>query len=263
LRNPWRFSIDPETGWLWCGDVGQDFWEEIDIIENGGNYGWAIMEGNHCYDSPWACAPDECDTTGLIAPIWEYPHEMGVAVAGGHVYRGSAVPGLTGKYIYTDWSSGIVWSLEYDGMNPPVNTELFVAEVSASAFGVDEEGELYLCGLDGMIYSFTPEVAVSATDAVSQEEPQPTSLIGNSPNPFNPSTRITYQLGQTDHVTLTVHNILGQRVKTLVDGFQNAGVQSAVWDGRNADGSSASSGVYFCRLEAGSIVHTQKILLAK
>ncbi len=155
LRNPWRISFDPATGWLWCGDVGQNTWEEIDIIENGGNYGWAIMEGNHCYASPWGCAP-ECDATGLTPPIWEYNHSQGISITGGYVYHGSAVPELDGKYIYTDYGSGTVWSLEYDGINPPINTVLLSSSVSFSSFGIDEESELYICGLDGNIYSFVP-----------------------------------------------------------------------------------------------------------
>jgi len=90
-----------------------------------------------------------------------------------------------------------------------------------------------------------------------------TTLIGNSPNPFNPSTRISYQLEQGDHVVLAVYNLLGQKIQTLVDGFQAAGIQSTVWNGRNADGSTASSGLYFYRLESGNIVQTQKMLLTK
>jgi len=260
LRNPWRMSFD-ETGLLWCADVGQDYWEEIDIIENGGNYGWAIMEADHCYDSQWPCAPDSCDQTGLISPIWEYSHDSGIAITGGYVYRGAAVPDLTGKYIYTDWFSGHIWSLEYDGVNPPVNTELLTAHINSSAFGVDQENELYILGLDGTIYSFMPTVEL-ATSNVSEPIGK-TALVGNSPNPFNPSTQITYQLEQGNHVVLAVYNILGQKVQTLVDGFQAAGTQSAVWNGRNEDGSTASSGMYFCRLESGNTIQTQKMLLTK
>ncbi len=263
MRNPWRMSFDSETGWLWCADVGQDFWEEIDIIQNGGNYGWAIMEANHCYNSPWECAPDTCDQTGLISPIWEYSHDEGVAATGGYVYRGANLPSLVGKYIYTDWFSGHIWSLEYDGVNPTVNTELLTAVINSSAFGVDEANELYILGLDGMIYSIVEGVELATTDAAPNSLIGRTTLIGNSPNPFNPSTRISYQLEQADHVVLAVYNILGQKVQTLVDGFQGAGVQSVVWNGRNADGSTASSGLYFYRLESQNVVQTQKMLLTK
>ncbi|MEJ2544210.1 MAG: PQQ-dependent sugar dehydrogenase [Calditrichaceae bacterium] len=88
LRNPWRFSFDKETGWLWAGDVGQGDYEEVDIIESGNNYGWRIMEGLHCYNS------EECDQTGLTLPIWEYPHGTGYSITGGYVYYGAQCSGI-------------------------------------------------------------------------------------------------------------------------------------------------------------------------
>lgn len=110
LRNPWRFSFDRETGLLWAGDVGQDRIEEIDIIKNGKNYGWNIMEGTLCY-SP----PSGCNKTGLEQPIWEYDHTLGFSVTGGFVYRGSRLTELKGAYIYGDYGSGRIWSLRYNG----------------------------------------------------------------------------------------------------------------------------------------------------
>jgi len=151
LRNPWRISFDTATGWLWAADVGQDLWEEIDIIQGGKNYGWRIMEGNHCYNPPF-----DCDTTGLTMPIWEYSHSLGISVTGGYVYRGPGVPELTGKYIYGDWGSGRIWSLEYDGVNPPVNSQLLDTSLQISSFGLDKKNELYICAFDGKIYRFTP-----------------------------------------------------------------------------------------------------------
>jgi glucose/arabinose dehydrogenase len=102
LRNPWRFSFDPTTEWLWAADVGQNLYEEIDIIKKGHNYGWNIMEGFDCYNS------STCDTTGLTLPIWVYDHnnEGGQSITGGYVYRGTRVPELYGKYIYADFVSG-------------------------------------------------------------------------------------------------------------------------------------------------------------
>lgn len=371
MRNPWRFSFDPETGLLWCGDVGQNSWEEIDIIENGGNYGWAVMEGNHCYASPWACAP-ECDPAGLIPPVWEYSHTGGgFSITGGYVYHGSSVPELEDRYIYADYVTGRIWSLEYDGINPAVNTLLLDSDIGISTFGVDEAGELYLCDLGGTIYTFTPTIDPICSDissfqsrcvlggngpkaqfrvilsnstqwagetirfavgddtisttietngthsralaqlsgldaggsyAATMVEPAncfdpieivcPTSagsadanwdeldrlfgfaeksntgagttgLTGNSPNPFNPSTVISYSIGQQEHVTLTVFNLLGQEIIRLVDRVQEPGSWTATWNGRNADGSSVSSGVYLYRLTVGSAVYTSKMLLAQ
>ena len=155
LRNPWRFSFDDATGRLWVGDVGQNAWEEIDIVEIGGNYGWDCREAAHPFDPARRSAV--CDTVkGLIDPIWEYDQLSGDrSVTGGHVYRGNSVPVLAGVYVYADYMSGRVWGLNYNGTTVTSNVELFELSFTISSFGVDEAGELYLCGYDvGKIYSF-------------------------------------------------------------------------------------------------------------
>ncbi|MFX1518353.1 MAG: PQQ-dependent sugar dehydrogenase [Promethearchaeota archaeon] len=149
LRNPWRFSFDPETGWLWAGDVGQNKWEEIDIIEKGQNYGWNIMEGKHCYSPSTGC-----DTIGLEPPIWEYGHDTGHSITGGFVYRGTKIPQLIGSYIYGDYEYGQIWALRYDGTSNPINDLLFDTDYEISSFGVDENYELYICDHNGRIYTF-------------------------------------------------------------------------------------------------------------
>lgn len=151
LRNPWRMSFDPVTGWLWAGDVGQGDWEEIDIIQNGKNYGWRCYEGNHPYNLTG------CNGT-YESPVWEYSHSLGFSITGGYVYRGQNVPELFGKYIYGDYVSTRVWALEYDGVNPTVNTQITQAPGSITSFGVDENNELYLISFNGKIYSFIPTV---------------------------------------------------------------------------------------------------------
>ena len=151
LRNPWRISFDPQTGWLWAGDVGQGETEEIDIIEAGGNYGWNIMEGSGCFGT------DSCDTAGLIPPLYEYGHSNGdKSVTGGHVYRGSEVPSLRGHYIYADFISGRIWALESTASNP-ANTLLLESGLNISSFGTDVQGELFICSFDGSIYQFREE----------------------------------------------------------------------------------------------------------
>ena len=150
LRNPWRFSFDPVTGLLWAGDVGQDLWEEIDIIEKGKNYGWGIMEGNHCFNPP-----SDCNTSGITTPIWEYGHDDqgGCSITGGYVYRGTKFPELYGKYIYADFCSGRIWVLHYDGKNPVSNTLLLTENINISSFGIDKNNEIYICDLNGKIYT--------------------------------------------------------------------------------------------------------------
>lgn len=150
LRNPWRFSFDTENDRLWTGDVGQNKYEEIDIIEKGGNYGWNTMEGFHCFEPS-----SGCDESGLKLPIWEYDHADGdVSVAGGFVYHGPTVPELEGLYVYADYVSGRVWTLDHSDLDNPVNNELLNASFPISSFGTDQNNELYICGFDGKIYRF-------------------------------------------------------------------------------------------------------------
>ena len=142
LRNPWRFSFDRATGRLFAGDVGQDNWEEVDLITKGGNFGWNIMEGNHCFPP----GVTSCDMTGLIPPIAEYGHDAagGKAIIGGFLYRGSAIPGLVGTYVFGDLVSGHVWGLKQDAMGNWQMTLVLTHSLSVSSFGQDAAGELYL-----------------------------------------------------------------------------------------------------------------------
>jgi glucose/arabinose dehydrogenase len=148
LRNPWRFSFDRETGALWLADVGQSGWEEIDLIERGGNYGWNIREGAHCYRS------SECRTEGLIEPVAEYSHDEGCSVTGGYVYRGQTIAALTGAYLYADYCSGRLWGLFRDASSGGYAPRLLLeTDLRISSFGEGPDGELYLVGHgDGGIY---------------------------------------------------------------------------------------------------------------
>ncbi len=140
IRNPWRLSFDRETGTCWAADVGQDLWEEIDIIEKGGNYGWNLREGKHKF-GPGGVE----ETERLIEPIWEYHHDVGKSITGGHVYRGKKIPELTGGYLYADYVSGQVWALWYDEETKEVTANRTIREKGSPVitFGEDDEGEVY------------------------------------------------------------------------------------------------------------------------
>lgn len=143
LRNPWRFSFDRKTGKLFCADVGQDKWEEINIIRKGRNYGWRIMEGKHCYNPQTGCNP-----ANLEFPIAEYDHAIGISVTGGFVYNGKNIPVLQGKYIFGDWRGKLFYleekngkwefnHLSTDGKPRDINLNI-------NSFGEDESGEIYI-----------------------------------------------------------------------------------------------------------------------
>ena len=144
LRNPWRFSFDRATGELWIGDVGQNAWEEVNVEDprrgGGRNYGWKTMEGLHCFSPRTGCDPE-----GLQLPVHEYGHDLGCSVTGGYVYRGQAIPELAGRYLFSDYCRGTIWSLERGADGRAAVETLLESRVQVSSFGEDEAGELYLC----------------------------------------------------------------------------------------------------------------------
>ena len=156
LRNPWRFSFDRTSGALWLADVGQNAWEEIDVVVAGGNYGWNIREGAHCFNA------EDCKTEGLIDPVAEYGHDAGCSVTGGFVYRGRALPALKGAYLYADYCSGTIWGLFPQagvdvfstGSNPKARSfeaprVLIEGGPNVSSFGEGLDGELYVLDHQG------------------------------------------------------------------------------------------------------------------
>lgn len=149
LRNPWKFSFDRETGTLWAGDVGQNAWEEIDIIGKGKNYGWNLKEGTHCY------SVDPCDDPSLAEPVLEYGHHEGNSVTGGFVYRGKKLPALAGRYVFGDYVTGRIWSLD---AARPGNGKILLAETNLSvvSFAEDREGELYVVDFGGKVFRIDP-----------------------------------------------------------------------------------------------------------
>ena len=153
LRNPWRFSFDRANGDLYIGDVGQNAYEEIDFQPANGkgglNYGWNTREALHCFGK------DTCDANGMIDPIVEYAHDQGCSVTGGYVYRGAAYPALQGQYIFGDYCSGTIWSLQRDASGTWTQRQLLESKLSISSFGEDEAGELYLLDLGGTLYRVT------------------------------------------------------------------------------------------------------------
>jgi uncharacterized repeat protein (TIGR03806 family) len=154
MRNPWRWSFDQATGDFWCGDVGQNVYEEIDKLQLGGNYGWNTCEGFHTYPG----GQPNCMGPGLIPPLVEYNHPNGAsrAVTGGYVYRGTTIPELAGVYVFADEVSGDVYTLTYD-MNGKAQANLVLnAGFNPSSFAQDENGEIFLLDYGGRIYQIVP-----------------------------------------------------------------------------------------------------------
>jgi len=166
LRNPWRFSFDKKTGDLYIGDVGQNLWEEVDLVaasEKGSkNFGWNVMEGTHCFDAETGGTKKECNRTGLALPAVEYSHEQGCSITGGMVYRGKALPVLDGRYFYADYCTGLLRSFtwtrgavrEHWDWKAAIDQQGVLTQISS--FGTDTDGELYVVELTGSIYQLVP-----------------------------------------------------------------------------------------------------------
>jgi glucose/arabinose dehydrogenase len=151
FRNPWRFSFGPD-GRFFVADVGQNLYEEVSIVERGGNYGWNVMEGTHCFKAD-SCPDETPDGDPLLDPVIEYPHEgegvTGITVIGGYLYDGDALPELQDRYVFADWRAGgelFVATEREDGLWPlqsvPVAGEFGTNVLS---FGRDTDGEVLVC----------------------------------------------------------------------------------------------------------------------
>jgi glucose/arabinose dehydrogenase len=145
LRNVWRMSFDPETGDLWAADVGQNKWEEVDLIVRGGNYGWNIREGKHDFRGGSSDDP-------LVEPVVEYPRDHGISVTGGVVYRGTRHPALVGVYLYGDYASGRMWALRYVDGALVAHREVGGGgkPKHITSFDVGPDGEIYVCAFESI-----------------------------------------------------------------------------------------------------------------
>jgi glucose/arabinose dehydrogenase len=164
LRNVWKFSFDKATGTLWAGDVGQNKYEMVHVIENGGNYGWSIVESFHPFKPRQKADP----ASKITKPIVEYPHgpnddpkrkDFGQSITGGYVYRGKALPSLDGVYVYGDFQSGRIWGVKAkDGKAVEAGelTDVDKSKLPIAAFGEDAGGDLFILAFDGKIHRLVP-----------------------------------------------------------------------------------------------------------
>ena len=177
LRNPWRFAFDAANGNLWIGDVGQNLWEQVYAVAGADtrkhNFGWNVVEGNHCYDS------STCDRQAFTPPVVDYPHDDGCSITGGVVYRGKAFPVLAGHYFYADFCTSLVRSVAWQSSATQAALGQATGTIEAhwdwksqldpkgqlsqiSSFGTDAAGEIYIVSLTGTIWQVAPAVAAAA-----------------------------------------------------------------------------------------------------
>ena len=218
LRNTWKFSFDSQTGDLWAGDVGQDTWEEIDIIENGGNYGWNEVEGPACYQSG-------CDLDAYDAPVFSYRHGdnspagcpsfFGCSITGGFVYHGTDVAGLDGLYLYADFVVGRLWGLRYDPASGDASTTLLSTSIpSIASINEGPGGEAFVLSFNGTIYRLEGAVVAAAPEASGASG----GLRVVGPNPFRGATTLEVSAADGTPVRVALYDGLGRELAVLHDG---------------------------------------------
>ncbi len=277
VRNPYRYSFDRLTGDLWVADVGQSLWEEIDFQSaaspGGENYGWRLMEGNHCFNPPTGCEA----IPGLTDPIHEYSHSLGCSVTGGYVYRGAAIPDLAGTYFFADYCSGTIWSMRYDGANVSEFTDRTaqlapgggLSIQSISGFGEDGFGELYVVdrgtSTTGEVYKILPEVSATGESVLGRgaQEDGDVRIIGCRPNPATTRVELTVETTHPGHLVVELVDPQGRFVRRLASGAQGPGTRRLAWDGRDAGGRAVPAGVYFVRAGLDGQASTQPVTVVR
>jgi len=147
LRNPWRMSIDDQTGQIWVGNNGQDLWETAHLLGRGENYGWSVYEGSHPFYAHREIGPGK-----LVAPTFEHHHTESRSLTGGIVYYGDSLPALQGAYIYGDYSTGKIWAGRHDGMRVTFHQEIADTTLGIAGFSNTHRGELLVVDYAGGLY---------------------------------------------------------------------------------------------------------------
>ncbi len=155
FREPWRFSFDPVTGDLWVGDVGQDRYEEIDLVRPGENYGWNVYEGFEPFSNQYRHTG-----AAYVAPVFAYGRRYGPSVTGGFVYRANPQSSFYGAYVFGDYESRRIWGMTQENRRLKTIRQIGIAPQRIVSFGTDLRGNIYVVGYEGMIYriDFSPAV---------------------------------------------------------------------------------------------------------
>ncbi len=239
LRNMFKFSFDRATGILWGADVGQNSWEEIDHITNGGNFGWRIREGAHCFNPSTGCT-----TLGLIDPVYEYSHSEGCSVTGGPVYRGTRNPDLAGAYLFADYCTADVWALTFNGTTPTRRT-VVSAGSGVIAFGEDAQGEVYVLREASGASSIQRFVATVVAGEPGVPAAVPALRVAGA-NPFSDRALVEVTAPAAGPARVTLTDVLGREVAVLLDDALAAGERRSV----TVDGAGLAPGVYLVRMTA-------------
>lgn len=161
LRNPWRMTVDPQTGHIWVGNNGQDLWEQVYFVRRGDNYGWSVYEGGHPFYLERELGP-----TPHVKPAFDHPHAEARSLTGGIVYYGRRYPELQGAYLYGDYSTGRIWAGRHDGERVVWHREIADSQLQITSFGAGPDGELLITDhqKEGGLYTLEPVTDRSANE---------------------------------------------------------------------------------------------------
>ncbi len=242
LRNTWRFNFDEEdNNKLWAGDVGQNAWEEIDIIVKGGNYGWKIMEGLVCRPG----GGSTCDKKGLIDPIWVYKNpSLGTSVTGGYVYRGKKIPYLKGKYVYADYTYGKLWALD---SAPDVTNELLIdrsddTPIKVASFAEDFDKELLILSHEnGRILKLVSDIPNTSLAYKSKS-----FIVSIIPNPAGAKAIVSVTILDPSKIDIHLLDDSGKNIQTVAHEDRSAGKHQF-----SLNTSKLKPGNYFVEIKSG------------
>lgn len=223
LRNPWRWSFDRQTGDLWLADVGEAELEEVDRVVRGGNYGWRCFEGTE--DTGRGCGTP---VGTFLPPIAQYTHELGQAVTGGYVYRGSAIPGLVGRYLFADFVSGRIWNIPSDTAPTVTMTasDGFSSGLNISSFGEDPDGELYVVNMRGDLHRIVSTGGATTSGPGVATQLSATGCV----EPTNPKTPVSGLIPYTPNAPFWSDGVSKQRWIGLPDGQNITVGADGDWD---------------------------------
>lgn len=272
LRNPFRFQIDPPTGRLVIGDVGQGAWEEVDLATQGGmNFGWPFLEGNQPYTT---CARS---SAGIVAPIAAYSHSVGISVMSAGVYRpvagGSASwpPEYDGDIFYSDYYTGVLRRLKFNGNSwsaagapgQPTANDWALGFDAVTDYRVGPDGALWYLRQWGSVVDGNGEIrrVVGAGSTVDAPVvPDHASAFRAWPAPARAHLTLTWSQPRDVPTSLAVFDVRGRLVRRLLERASvGAGAARATWDGRDDSGARVPAGLYWARLETGAAPRSVRI----
>lgn len=262
LRNPFRFQIDPATGRLYIGDVGELGWEELDESEGGEEFGWPMREGMHPYP------PGEvCGGPSGLDPIWEYDRSgFTASIMAGPRYRATGgpydfPPEYEGDVFFLDYYQGWLRRLEYvvvtDSWQPaqpasgqPNPTDWGTGLVSVTDFAVGQDGAIYYVKRSG-----PAEVRRIVHSVPASVEAAERPLVTVSPNPARAATgaRLAVSLPASGTVDVSVYDASGRLLRTIFSGTLDAGAHEFAWD--------AAPGIYFARARCAGSEAVEKVAI--